>query len=35
MPENTFIQGVYLATEGAVHPYFSIAPGRRLLPRGD
>jgi len=32
MPENTYIQGVYLATEGAVHPYLSIAPGRRLLP---
>ncbi len=35
MPENTYIQGVYLATEGAVHPYLSIAPGRRLLPGDD
>ena len=32
MPENFYVQGVYLSVQGAVHPYFSIAPGRRLLP---
>ena len=32
MPDGTYIQGVYLRVEGAVYPYLSIAPGRRLLP---
>jgi hypothetical protein len=32
MPDATYIQGVYLSVEGAVHPYLSIAPERRLLP---
>lgn len=32
LPDGFYVQGVYLRVEGAVHPYLSIAPGRRLLP---
>jgi hypothetical protein len=33
LPDGTYCQGVHLSVEGAVHPYMSIAPGRRLLPQ--
>lgn len=32
LPENFYVQYVGLSVEGAVHPYLSVAPGRRLLP---
>jgi hypothetical protein len=35
LPDGYYVQGVYLTVEGAVHPYLSVAPGRRLLPADD
>lgn len=33
LPDGFYVQHIGLAVEGAVHPYLSIAPERRLLPK--
>ncbi len=33
LPDGFYVQGIYLATDGAVQPYLSVAPERRLLPQ--